>query len=150
MNRPAAVAFDVVETLFSLDAPRPRFTAAGRPEQRLEEWFASFPRDAFALEISGVYRPFREVASAALAAMQEQERGSSDMEKADHAIDGFAERDAHDDVAPALAALREAGTRIVALTSGSAKVTSALPVMEAPDVHGKTLGEVVAGLTGAA
>lgn len=126
MNRPDAVAFDVVETLFSLESLRPRLTAVGLAGPQLETWFASFLRDAFALEIAGVYKPFRDVASATLSVMLEQAAGSAEPEKVDHVISGFAELDAHDDVAPAMAALREAGIRIATLTNGSAKVTSSL------------------------
>lgn len=126
MKRPYAVAFDVVETLFSLEALRPKFTAAGLPEHRLETWFAGFLRDAFALDMSGVYKPFREIASATLISMLERETGRVDPEMVDNVINGFAELDAHDDVMPAMSTLREAGIRIATLTNGSAKVTSAL------------------------
>lgn len=126
MNRPDAVAFDVVETLFSIEALRPRLTAVGLAGQHLETWFAGFLRDAFALEIAGVYKPFRDVASATLSVALEQATGSAEREKVDHVLGGFAELDAHDDVAPAMKALREAGIRIATLTNGSAKVTSSL------------------------
>jgi len=126
MNRPDAVAFDVVETLFSLETLRPRFTAVGLPAYRLETWFASFLRDAFALEIAGVYKPFREIASATLGALLAQESGGAEPEKIEHVLGGFAELEAHDDVAPAMSALRDAGIEVATLTNGSAKVTSAL------------------------
>ncbi len=126
MNRPDAVAFDVVETLFSLEALRPRLTAVGLVGQQLETWFASFLRDAFAMEIAGVYKPFRDVASATLSVMLEQVTGNADPEKIEHVLGGFAELEAHDDVAPAMSALQEAGIGIATLTNGSAKVTSAL------------------------
>lgn len=126
MNRADAVAFDVIETLFSLEALRPRLMAIGLPEHRLETWFARLLRDAFALDTSGVYKPFREVASASLSSMLEQESGKGDPEKVDHVISGFSELDAHDDVAPAMSAVREAGIGIATLTNGSAKVTSTL------------------------
>lgn len=126
MNRPDAVAFDVVETLFSLESLRPRLTAVGLAGPQLETWFASFLRDAFASEIAGVYKPFRDVASATLSVMLKQAVGRAEPEKVDHVISGFAELDAHDDVAPALTALQEAGIRIATLTNGSAKVTDRL------------------------
>ncbi len=126
MNRPKAVAFDVVETLFSLESLRPRLMSAGLAGHRLETWFASFLRDAFALEISGEYVPFREIASANLSVLLEKELGRSDRKAVDSVLDGFAELDPHDDVAPAMSALRQAGIRIAALTNGSAKVTATL------------------------
>ena len=39
-TRPAAVAFDVIETLMPLEPLRERFTAAGLPAHLLELWFA--------------------------------------------------------------------------------------------------------------
>jgi len=75
----------------------------------LETWFASFLRDAFALEISSEYRSFRDVASANLSLLLEKELGKVDRQAVDHALDGFAEFVPHDDVAPAIAALHEAG-----------------------------------------
>lgn len=126
MNRPHVVAFDVIETLFSLETLKPRFTDTGLPGHRLETWFARLLRDAFALDMSGVYKPFREVASATLASMLGQEPGGDVREKIDHVIGGFAELDAHADVTPAMSALRDAGIRIATLTNGSAEVTSAL------------------------
>lgn len=59
-----AMAFDVIETLFSL---RPRLASARLDGHHLETWFASFMRDAFALEIAGEYKPFRNFGSAATA-----------------------------------------------------------------------------------
>ncbi len=126
MNSPKAVAFDVVETLFSLDSLRPRLASAGLDGHHLETWFASFLRDAFALEILGEYEPFRDIASANLSLLLEKELGKADRQAVDHVLDGFAELDPHDDVAPAMAALHRAGIRIATLTNGSAKVTNAL------------------------
>lgn len=126
MNRPKAVAFDVVETLFSLESLRPRLLTAGLGGHQLETWFASFLRDAFALEITGGYKPFREIASANLSVLLEKELGRADSQAVDHVLDGFAELDAHDDVAPAMSALRDSGIEVATLTNGSAKVTSAL------------------------
>ena len=126
MNTPKAIAFDVVETLFSLETLRPRLTSVGLAGHDLETWFASFLRDAFALEISGDYKPFRDIASANLSGLLEKELGSADQQAVDHVLDGFPELEPHDDVVPAMAALQEAGIRIATLTNGSAKVTEKL------------------------
>lgn len=126
MKRPMAVVFDVVETLFSLESLRPRLRSAGLADHHLETWFAAFLRDAFALEISGEYRSFRDIASANLSVLLEKELGHAERQAVDHVLDGFAELDPHSDVAPAMAALQDAGIRIATLTNGSAKVTSIL------------------------
>ncbi len=39
-HRPAVVAFDVIETLFSRESLRPRLGAIGLPAHSLEAWFA--------------------------------------------------------------------------------------------------------------
>jgi len=126
MKRPKAVAFDVVETLFSLESLRPRLTSAGLAGHHLETWFASFLRDAFAMEISGEYKPFRDIASANLSVLLENELGKAERQAVDHVLDGFAGLDPHADVEPAMAALQDAGIRIATLTNGSAKVTGTL------------------------
>lgn len=122
---PAAVAFDVIETVFSLESLRPRLLAAGLPGHMLETWFAQVLRDAFALDATGVYKPFREVATAALQGLFAEPR-QADSARADGIIDGFTELDAHPDAGPAMQRLRDAGIRIVMLTNGSAKVTETL------------------------
>jgi len=58
-SRPVAVAFDVIGTIFSLETLRDRLKSAGLPGETLETWFAQTLRDAFALEVTEVYRPFR-------------------------------------------------------------------------------------------
>ncbi len=47
--RPQVVAFDVIETFFSLDAVNARFEDAGLSSSALELWLATGLRDAFAL-----------------------------------------------------------------------------------------------------
>lgn len=123
-NPPAAVAFDVIETVFSLENLRPRLAGSGLPGHLLETWFAHILRDAFALDATGVYRPFRDVAGAALEALLASKQASPAA--SDDVIQGFGELDAHPDAAPAMRALRDADVRIVALTNGSASVTQKL------------------------
>lgn len=62
-RRPSVVAFDVVGTLFSLDPLNLRLADAGFGETALSEWFARFLRAAAALDVAGVFVPFREVTS---------------------------------------------------------------------------------------
>lgn len=125
-QRPTVVAFDVVETLFSLQPLRGRFKAAGLPEAALREWFARFLRDAFALEGAGVYKPFRDVASGTLEMMLAENGQPSSTTVIGAILQGFSELPAHPDVQPAFTQLREAGVRIVTLTNGSADTTQRL------------------------
>ena len=67
MKRPHAIALDMIETVFALEPLAGQFKAAGLPETALRLFFAQMLRDAFALEASGVFKPFKEVAAASLA-----------------------------------------------------------------------------------
>jgi len=64
--RPQAVAFDVVETLISLEPLRRRFVEIGLHATALERWFDRILRDGMALTLVGDYAPFPDAASASL------------------------------------------------------------------------------------
>ena len=125
-KRPAVVALDIVETVFALEPLSAKFKAAGLRADALRLFFAQMLRDAFALEASGVYRPFRTVASASLEVLMASRGLSPDKAKIDAVLAGFGELPAHPDVAPGLEKLRSAGIRLIALTNGSAETTGAL------------------------
>lgn len=125
-SRPLVVAFDIIETVFSLEKLRSRLVSVGLPPGGLEVWFAQILRDAFALEVTGVYQPFREIALATLSGLFAEHGDETDPTRAASVLDGFAELDAHPDANGALRRLCEARVRIVALTNGSAKVTEKL------------------------
>lgn len=57
----ATVAFDLVGTLFSLDAPRRVLEQHGAPSTAFDIWFSGALRDYFARSHSGSYTPLREV-----------------------------------------------------------------------------------------
>ena len=71
---PAVVAFDVVETLFSLEAVRERLVGVGAPTNSLELWFARMLRDALAVTAAGGYVSFRQAANRARQAARVQLR----------------------------------------------------------------------------
>lgn len=121
-----AVAFDVVGTLFSLDPVAARLEDAGLAPGALDEWFARFLRDAFALEAVGRYAPFREIAEATLEAMLVQKSGEATPAAISRVLEGFRELPAHPDVRPAFERLRAGGVRIVTLTNGAAGTTQHL------------------------
>jgi 2-haloacid dehalogenase len=60
------VIFDVLGTLFSLDAVRARLSAVGAPAATFEAWFERTLHSALTLTTVGEFRPFREVARTAL------------------------------------------------------------------------------------
>lgn len=123
---PEVVAFDAIGTLFSLEALRPKLKSIGVAGNLLEAWLAMTLRDAFALDTTGIYRNFRDVATSALATLSAEPAEEVDHQRLEDVVGGFAELDAHADAAPAMQALRDADVRIVVLTNGSAKVTGGL------------------------
>jgi len=120
-RRPAVVAFDVIETLMSLEPLRARLTDIGQPPGLLEAWYTRTLRDGMALSTTGDYVPFTEVAESSL-------RGLADHAISDdqvsHVMAGFAELPAYPDAVPAATALTEAGLRVACLTNGTAFLTS--------------------------
>jgi len=120
-HRPAVVAFDVIETLMSLEPLRERFTEIGQPPHLLEAWYTRTLRDGMALSATGDFVPFTDVAEAAL-------RGLTGYTVSDEQVAqvmaGFNELPAFPDAMPAMTRLTEAGVRVACLTNGSAYLTS--------------------------
>lgn len=125
-EQPQVIAFDVVETLFSLEPVRKRLEGLGLPGDALEHWFAGFLRDAIALSASGVYAPFRPVATSSLAVFLARHDVEPSQEHLDRVLAGFGELDAHVDVRPALELLAGRGVPAVALSNGAAESTRRL------------------------
>jgi 2-haloacid dehalogenase len=121
MHRPAVVAFDVIETLMSLEPLRTRLTDADQPPHLLEAWYTRTLRDGMALSATGVYVPFSDVAEAALRALTGH---SMTDEQVARIMAGFADLPAFPDALPAITRLSDAGVRVACLTNGSAYQTS--------------------------
>jgi 2-haloacid dehalogenase len=121
MYRPAVVAFDVIETLMSLEPLRERLTEAEQPPHLLEAWYTRTLRDGIALSSTGDYVPFSDVAEAALRALTGY---SISDEQVAHIMAGFSELPAFPDAVPAVTRLCDAGVRVACLTNGSAYQTS--------------------------
>ena len=120
-RRPAVVAFDVMETLASLEPLRARLTETGQPPGLLEAWYTRTLRDGMALSATGDYAGFTEVADAALRGLTHYT--ISDDQVA-YVMAGFDELPAFPDALPAVTQLAEAGLRVACLTNGSASFTS--------------------------
>lgn len=125
-KRPAAIAFDVIETLFALDPVGERMKAAGLPHTMLRLFFAQMLRDAFALEGSGVYKPFPEIAAANLAIVLAGHGLAAGKAQVDGIMGAFAELPAHADVRPAFERVRGAGVRLITVSNGGAQGTKKL------------------------
>lgn len=120
--RPAAVAFDVVETLMSLQPLGNRLEEAGLSAGLLPAWFTRLLLYGVGLSAAGDYVPFPDAAAEALRAVSGYQIADRDVE---HVLAGFAELPAQPDAGPAMERLAGAGVRMMCLTNGSAEVTSA-------------------------
>ena len=121
-HRPHAVAFDVVETLVSLDAVDRALDEAGVGPYGLERFFGQLLRTGSALAASRTYQPFGVVADAALASVAPDLTASEREE----VLAAFARLDAHPDARPALERLSAAGVPAATLTNGTAANTTTL------------------------
>jgi len=120
-NRPAVVAFDVIETLMSLEPLRARLVEVGQPPHLLEAWYTRTLRDGMALSATGDYVPFTDVAEASLRSLAGRSIGEDQI---GHVMACFAELPAYPDAVPAATALMEAGLRVACLTNAPAFLTS--------------------------
>jgi len=125
-HRPAAVAFDVIETLFSLEPLKPKFKEAGLAAESLQVWYARTLRDGLALDLTGQFRSFRDVAHSALQGLLAEHGLQTAEGQIDTILNGLSELPAHSDVQPSLELLRSAGISAIALTNGSAQNTRKL------------------------
>ena len=120
-HRPAVVAFDVIETLMSLEPLRGRLTEIGQPPHVLEAWYTRTLRDGMALSATGDFAPFADVAEAALRGLTGYTISGGQVA---HVMAGFNELPAFPDALPAMTRLTEAGVRVACLTNGSAELAS--------------------------
>lgn len=117
------VLLDVNETLFSLSGLRPAFAQTGVPVEAMPLWFARVLRDGFAMAAAGDFATFGDIARAAFVALDPQRLTAED---ADVVLARFHALQPHPDVPAGLAALTEAGVRVMTLTVGDVDLVRAL------------------------
>jgi len=120
-RRPAVVAFNVIETLMSLEPLRARLTEIGQPPHLLEAWYTRTLRDGMALSATGDFAAFTDVAEAALRGLANY---SISDEQVAQVMAGLADLPAFPDALPAITTLTDAGVRVACLTNGTADLTS--------------------------
>jgi len=125
-QRPLALAFDVLQTLFSLEPLRSRIQALGLPTESLELWYTQTLRDGAVMAAAGGFMAFREAVAGNLEIMLAGKQGPLDGSAIDEVLQGFAELPVEPDVLPAVTRLAEAGIRLLALTNGNGGVTRLL------------------------
>jgi 2-haloacid dehalogenase len=121
-GRPEVVAFDVIETLASLEPLRERLVESGQPPELLDAWYTRTLRDGMALSMTGDYAGFGDVAAAALLGLT---HGMMSDDQVAYVMAGFSELTAYPDALPAVRRLNEAGVPVACLTNGDADVVSA-------------------------
>jgi 2-haloacid dehalogenase len=121
--RPAAVAFDVNETVINLRPMIERFERVGLPGYAVKEWFARTLLYGVGLRWVGDYVTFPEAAAAALRTVC---RHGLSAEQISYVVAGMRELPPHPDVEPALRILRDGGIRISALTNGDPAVVESM------------------------
>jgi 2-haloacid dehalogenase len=120
--KPLAVAFDVNETLISLEPMATRMEEVGLPGILVKAWFPRTLLYGLGLSVAGDYVSFPAAAAESLRAVS----GYTLSEEAvAHVMAGFAGLPAHPDVEPAMKTLAAGGVRMICLTNGNAEVTQA-------------------------
>jgi 2-haloacid dehalogenase len=117
--------FDVNETLLDLAGLDPHFRRVFGDAGMRQVWFTQLIQSALVATVTGAYRPFGQIALAALAMTAEQ----AGVELADADRDAIAAQlrrlPAHPEVPAALRRLQEAGFRLAALTNSTEEVARA-------------------------
>lgn len=125
MGAPKLIAFDVNETLLSLDPIRLKLEAIFGADPPIGEWFARLLHGSLIANTLDQHRAFGDIAAEALINLAGR-RGL--LLRAEDALDAMApmtDLPAHPDVMPAIERLHGAGFTMIALTNGSSEVASA-------------------------
>lgn len=126
-RRPAAVVFDVNETLSDMSVLAGRFEEMGAPAHLARTWFAQLLRDGFALTAAASSRPFSVIGAESLRLLLHGvplDRSSADAVA--HVMGGFDALTVHADVDSGTLALADLGIRLITFSNGSADVAAAL------------------------
>jgi 2-haloacid dehalogenase len=118
--KPEAVAFDVMETLISLEPLGERLAEVGLPPDAVHAWFPRTLLYGLGLSVVGDYIPFPVAAAESLRAVS---RHTLTEEQVAHVLAGVRELPAHPDVAGCMKTLADGGVRMICLTNGSAEIT---------------------------
>lgn len=127
MTRPAAILFDVNETLSDMAPMAERFRYVGAPPELAKLWFASLLRDGFALTAAGANPAFADVGAEVLRGLLQSfdlDRGLDDAVQ--HVMDGMAALELHPDVVPGTGALKAGRYRLATLSNGSTRLADKL------------------------
>lgn len=125
MASPALIAFDVNETLLSLDPIKVRLEEAFGIGPPVGEWFARMLHGSLVANHIDQYRPFSEIGVEALLTVAAKRGLALRGEDAEEIIATMTMLPPHPDVYNALERLFDAGLVLVALTNGSTETANA-------------------------
>ena len=117
--RPKGVAFDSFQTVFSLDPLKAKLDGVGLKGSHLSPWYARALRDTAVLAVTDTYRPFADVAGAALAGLAEELGTRLSAAQVSNVVAGMRDLRPVDDVHPALTKLKRAGIDVALYSQGS-------------------------------
>jgi len=124
MGGPRLIAFDVNETLLSLDPIRANLEAMFGADPPMGEWFARLLHGSLIANTLDVFRPFGDIAAESLINLAARRGLLLRAEDAVEALAPMSELPPHPDVAEGIGRLAAAGFKMVALTNGSTKVAN--------------------------
>lgn len=125
-RRPRIVAFDIIDTVFRIDALGPALAGHGMHEGDAETLYAGMLRDAMGLSLAGSYAPLPAVMAGALAQLRAK-RGLPPSDSAREAVAEAMKRlPPHEDGGACFRLLREAGFHVHALSNGAEAATEGL------------------------
>ncbi len=122
---PATLVFDVNETLLDLRALAPDFEAVFGDAVVLDAWFHQVIQYAMGLTLAGEYRSFGDIALGVLHMMADAEGVDLSDDQARRIAGKIRTLPPHPEVPGALAFLKDAGFRLVALTNNPMAVVDA-------------------------
>jgi 2-haloacid dehalogenase len=124
MNRPALLAFDVNETLLSLDPIKAKFDDVFGIGAPVGEWFARMLHGSLVANHVDEYRPFGEIGVESLLTVAKKRGLAMRGEDAEAIVSAMVSLPPHPEVYNALERLFDTGFVMVALTNGSTKAAN--------------------------
>ena len=125
MAAPRLIAFDVNETLLSLDPIRASLESLFGADPPTGEWFARLLHGSLIANALNQYRPFGDIGAEALINLAGRRGLKLRAEDALAAIAPMRELPPHPDVLPGVTRLAARGYQLVALTNGSSEMANA-------------------------
>jgi 2-haloacid dehalogenase len=119
------IAFDVNETLLSLEPLRRRFDHDFAGRVSLGEWFALLLHGSLLANTLDQYRPFGEIGAEALVTLARRDGVELSMDEARSALTPMAAAPPFPDVVPGVERMAAAGFRMIALTNGGTELVRA-------------------------